>query len=689
MASTATAHPPARTAGLSSAEAARRLAEVGANAIEEATGPSIARRLAANFVQPLALLLWACAGLALVAEMPELAVAIALVVVVNALFSFFETYRAERAVSALRQMLPQRVRVRRDGAAADVASEDVVPGDVLLLAPGDRVAADADLLSATELRVDESALTGESRPVEPDRQVLAGTYVTGGTGEAVVTATGMQTRFGRIAALSQRTEHERSPLEHEIDRVVYIVAALAVTIGTVFFIVSGLTGRMDVQDRFVFAIGVTVALVPNGLLPTVTLSLAMASQRMAKRNALVRRLSAVETLGETTVICTDKTGTLTENQMTVQRVWTPGREYTVEGAGYEPFGRFRAMGEVIDPGPLAELLRAGQLCNDARLVHGADGWSVVGDPTEGALIVLAEKGGLHHRAESARAPRLREIPFSSERKRMTTLHRIGDERVAYVKGAAELILPRTTLSGQARAEAAEAEAAMERDALRVLACARRVLPDGAGDEADAIEQDLQFLGLVGMIDPPRPEVPEAVRRCREAGIRLIMVTGDSGRTAEAIARRIGMVDGEAHVVTGSDLAAIDDGELQRRLSERDVIFARIDPEQKLRLATVLREHGETVAMTGDGVNDAPALKHADMGVAMGSGTDVAKEAADLVLLDDNFSSIVAAVEEGRAVYDNMRRFIGYHFSSNVGELVPFLVWGISGGAVPLPSSSCR
>ena len=352
MATTATDRPPSRASGLSSGEAERRLAEAGPNQIEEAKGPSPARQLAANFVQPLALLLWACAGLALVAEMPELSVAIALVVVVNALFSFFETYRAERAVAALRQMLPQRVHVRRDSAAAEIASEEVVPGDVLLLAPGDRVPADGDLVSATELRVDESALTGESTPVEPERQVFAGSYVTGGTAEAVVTATGMRTRFGRIAALSQRTEPERSPLEHEIDRVVSIVAALAVTIGGIFFVMSGLTAGMGVRDRVVFAIGVTVALVPNGLLPTVTLSLAMASQRMARRNALVRRLSAVETLGETTVVCTDKTGTLTENQMTVQRVWTPERDYTVEGAGYEPFGRFRADGEVVDPSPL-------------------------------------------------------------------------------------------------------------------------------------------------------------------------------------------------------------------------------------------------------------------------------------------------------------------------------------------------
>jgi magnesium-transporting ATPase (P-type) len=677
--------PRSPAPGLSSAEAERRLAEEGPNRLAEQKGPSPARQLAANFVQPLALLLWACAALALLADMPQLSIAITAVIVINALFSFFEEYKAERAVSELQRLLPSQVHVRRDGAPVEIVSENVVPGDVLLLEPGDRVAADADLLTATDLRVDESALTGESTPVEPEKQVYASTFVTAGAGEALVTATGMQTRFGRIASLTQSTERERSPLELELDRVVRIVALLAVTIGGVFFVMAGLLHTMDVHDRFVFAIGVTVSLVPNGLLPTVTLSLALATQRMAKRNTLVRRLSSVETLGETTVICTDKTGTLTENQMTVQRIWTPDREYTVEGVGYEPFGRFRASGEVVDPAPLSELLRAGLLCNDARLLHDADEWSVVGDPTEGALVVLGEKGGLQHGREAARAPRLREIPFSSERKRMTTVHAIGDERVAYVKGAAELILPRTTLSPEAQAEVTAAEAAMEHDALRVLACARRVLPDDAGDDAAAIEQDLEFLGLVGMIDPPRPAVPEAIRRCRAAGIRLIMVTGDSGRTAEAIARGIGMVDGDVHVITGTELAAIDDAELQRRLSERDVIFARIDPEQKLRLAKVLREEGEIVAMTGDGVNDAPALKQADIGIAMGrGGTDVAKEAADLVLLDDNFASIVAAVEEGRAVYDNMRRFIGYHFSANVGEITAFLVWGLSGGAVPLP-----
>jgi Ca2+-transporting ATPase len=684
MAATATQLPHQPAPGLSAEEASRLLAQHGPNEIAEAKGPSHVRQFLANFVGLLALLLWAGAALALVAGMPELSVAIVVVILVNAVFSYFQEHRAEQAVAALRKMLPLRVRVRRDAETVEIANEEIVPGDVLLLAPGDRVAADADLLVASDLRVDESTLTGESARVAPEEHVLAGTYVTAGTAEALVTATGMATRFGRIAELAQQTQRERSPLERELDHLTRIVALLAVAIGGLFFVVATLAG-MGLTDRFVFAIGVTVALVPEGLLPTVTLSLALATQRMAKRNALVRRLSSVETLGETTVICTDKTGTLTENQMTAQRIWTPDGELTVEGAGYEPFGRFHADEGVIDPSPLVELLRAGLLCNDARLIHGQDGWSILGDPTEAALVVLAEKGGLRHEQEAARAPRLSELPFSSERKRMTTVHLVGDERVAYVKGAAEVILPRTTLTDEARGNASAAEAAMERDALRVLAVARRVLPADAGNDADAIEQHLEFLALVGMNDPPRPDVPDAVRRCREAGIRIIMVTGDNGRTAEAVARRIELLDGDVHIITGPELAALDDGELRRRLAERDVIFARIEPEQKLRLAELLRADGEVVAMTGDGVNDAPALKHADIGIAMGrSGTEVAKEAADLILIDDNFASVVAAVEEGRAVYDNIRRFAGYHFCSNVGELTPFLVWGISGGAVPLP-----
>jgi P-type Ca2+ transporter type 2C len=670
--------------GLSHEEARRRLVDAGPNLLEEAKRPSHVRHFTANLVHLFALLLWAGAVLALVAGMPQLSGAIVAVIFVNAVFAFVQEYRAERAVEALRRMLPFRVRVRRDGQPCEIPSEDVVPGDVLLLGPGDRVTADADLAVSSELRIDESTLTGESSPVDPEGRVFAGTFVTAGLGEAVVTSTGMATRFGHIAKLAQSTRRERSPLERELDRVTRLVALLSLTIGATFFVAAGLLG-MSLAHRAVFAIGVMVALVPEGLLPTVTLSLALATQRMAQRNALVRRLSSVETLGETTVICTDKTGTLTENEMTVQRIWTPAAEAEIEGVGYEPFGRFRSHGHVVDPSPFAELLRAGLLCNDARLTQADRGWSVLGDPTEGALVVVAEKGGLRHEQEAAAFPRVAEHPFSSERKRMTTIHLAGGGRVAYMKGAPEVILARAALDPNEQKQAEKAAAAMEESALRVLALARRTLAEEDTAAEDAVEHDLELLGLVGMIDPPRHEVPEAVRRCRRAGIRIIMVTGDNGRTAEAIARRIGLVGGSVHVVSGTDLAALDDGELSQLLAEPDVVFARIDPEQKLRLARVLRADGATVAMTGDGVNDAPALKEADIGLAMGrSGTEVAKEAADMILLDDNFASVVEAVEEGRAVYDNIRRFAGYHFCSNVGELIPFLVWGISGGAVPLP-----
>jgi magnesium-transporting ATPase (P-type) len=670
--------------GLTTAEARRRLAETGPNALAEPPRPSPLRGLAANFVHLFALLLWIGAALAWIGGEPELSAAIVGVIVLNAVFAFVQEYRAERAISALRLLLPQTARVRRDGSTVEVPAEELVPGDVLVLAAGDRISADAELVSSSALRVDESALTGESYPVEPEREVFAGTYVASGSAQALVTATGMRTRFGRIAELAQRVRRERSPLERELDRVTRFVAVFSVGVGLAFFVVAGLLG-MSLTTRFVFAIGVVVSNVPEGLLPTVTLSLAMATQRMARRNALVRRLSSVETLGETTVICTDKTGTLTANQMTAVRLWTPGDELEVEGAGYEPFGRFRRAGQVVDPRPWAELLRAGLLCNDARLVQAEGGWAVAGDPTEGALVVLAEKGGLRAEQEAALAPRLAEIPFDARRRRMTTVHLSEGVRVAYVKGAAEEIVARSSLPEVERRRVLDAARAMEHDALRVLAVARRDLPPDRDLEAAEVEADLELLGLVGMLDPPRPEVAEAVSRCRRAGIRVIMVTGDSGPTAAAIARRIGLAGDGARVVTGPELAAAGDAALRAIFAEGEVVFARIDPEQKLRLARVLRGDGEIVAMTGDGVNDAPALREADIGVAMGKrGTDVAREAADMVLLDDDFGSIVAAVEEGRAVWDNIRRFSAYHFCSNVGELFQFLVWGISAGAIPLP-----
>ena len=695
--------PPAASAlerpqpGLTSAEAQRRLAHTGPNVLVERGGPGWPSRFGRSLIHLFALLLWAAAALAWLAGTPALSAAIVGVILVNAVFSFAQEYRAERAVQALRQILPQRVRVRRDRRPREITADELVPGDLVLLSPGDRISADCTLATDFELKVDMSTLTGESRPVRrhvvhgrhgrtgieaPDR-VFAGTYVASGTGEALVTETGMRTELGRIAELTQATERHLSPLELEMTRVTRLVAVLSVSIGAAFFLLAGALG-MGLTERFVFALGVTVANVPEGLLPTVTLSLALATQRMARRNALVRRLSSVETLGATNVICTDKTGTLTANQMTVRRVWLAGgAELEVSGAGYAPEGAFNPRLPPIDRERLEELARAGGLCNDAALEQRDGGWSSVGDPTEAALLTLARKAGLDPERDAHRYPRRLEVPFDSERKRMTTVHDTPDGRVAYVKGAPSAIVPRTTLDADTRTKVLAAADSLARDSLRVLAIARRRV--ASEETAEELECDLELLGLAGMHDPPRPEVAGAIVRCRTAGIRIVMVTGDHGITAEAIAQRIGLIEGRASILEGGELDAIDDKALARELERPDVLVARVSPDQKIRIASVLHGAGYVVAMTGDGVNDAPALRTADIGVAMGrSGTDVAREAADIVLLDDNFASIAAAVEEGRAVYDNIRRFAQYHFSSNVAELMAFLAWGLSGGAIPLP-----
>jgi magnesium-transporting ATPase (P-type) len=683
--------------GLTTPEARDRLARVGPNVLAEAPPRHWLLRFGHNFVHLFALLLWAGAALALLSGQVPLAVAIVAVIVVNAVFSFAQEFRAERAVEALKQILPQAARVRRDGAVREIRAEHLVPGDVMLLEAGDKICADGTLRAAHELRVDMSALTGESEPVRrkadpepggPDGiesldRVFAGTHVVAGVGEAIVTTTGMATELGRIASLTQRAPRHPSPLELEMGRMTRVVAVLSVSVGAAFFLLAGTIG-MGTSERFVFAIGVIVANVPEGLLPTVTLSLALATQRMARRSALVRRLSAVETLGETTVICTDKTGTLTENEMTVRRVWLPGVEYDATGEGYAPGGELRPRHGAADDDALVELARAGALCNDATLAQREGRWELVGDPTEGALLTLARKAGLDLDDANHALPRRAELPFDSVRKRMTTVHAGPEGPLAYVKGAPAAIVARTGIAAADRRTVLAAADALARDSLRVLAIARRAdCPTGA--DADAIERDLELLGLVGMEDPPRPEVPDAVARCRAAGMRVIMVTGDHGLTAEAIARRIGLIDGDAHILDGAAIERLDEASLARELAQPDVVVSRVTPEQKLRIAEALRAHGEVVAMTGDGVNDAPALRAADIGVAMGrGGTDVAREAADIVLLDDNFATIAAAVEEGRAVYDNIRRFAQYHFSSNVAELMAFLAWGLSGGAIPLP-----
>jgi Ca2+-transporting ATPase len=709
-------------AGLSQAEAQARLRRFGPNTLREPPRMPLLRRFLANFTHLMALLLWAGGLIGFLAQMPQLGVAIWAVNLINGLFSFWQEYKAEQATAALRRLLPSYARVRRDGREERIPAELLVPGDLMLLAEGDHISADGRLVEETDLTVDQSTLTGEALPVRKTSEavladrlaraeipnlVFAGTSVAGGAGLAVVIATGMATEFGKIARLTQTVGEEPSPLQRELERVTRAIALLATGIGLVFFILAvGLAG-VDPATGFLFGMGMIVAFVPEGMLPTVTLSLALAVQRMARRHALVKRLSAVETLGCATVICTDKTGTLTQNELTVTGLWLAGRRLTVTGVGYAPAGDLREDGRALPvpvDGDLRQLLRAAGLCTDARLLppeNGAAQWTVLGDPTEAALRVVAAKGGLDLAAEERRWPRLRELPFDSRRKRMTTIHAApspdgGRPRLAFVKGAPLEILARCSqlqragravpLDAAWRAAAVRATDEYARAGLRVLAVAMRQLPDDLVEvTAETVERDLTLLGLVAMMDPPRPAVAAAVATCHRAGIRIIMITGDYGLTAESVARRIGILRRDrARLVTGAELETMDTAALRAALDE-EVIFARVAPEQKLRIVSTLQAMGHVVAVTGDGVNDAPALKQADIGVAMGlAGTDVAKEAADIILTDDNFASIVSAVEEGRAVYASIRKFAMYIFTSNMAEAAPFVAMLFARGALPLP-----
>ena len=706
----------ARRAGLNKAEVAERLARHGHNTL-----PRLQRRpwyfeLAANFIHLFALLLWAGAGLAWVAGMPQLAWAIIAVILINGLFSFWQEYQAERAAEALEALLPRQVTVRRDGQPQLAPTSEIAPGDLLLLSEGEATPADARLISAERLRINVSALTGESRPIPrtvesvgaaPDagavtlsNLVFAGTTVASGRGEAVVFATGANTEFGRIARLTQAQDERPSPLQLELKRVTRFVTILAVGLGIAFFVIGVKLGGLSPASGFLFAIGIIVANVPEGLLPTLTLALALGVKRMARRRALVKRLSAVETLGATTVILTDKTGTLTENEMTARELWAGGVNYHLSGTGYEPVGELsRRDGAEDGPAAVMEMLRAAALCCDAHLVPPQNDqrrWTAIGDSTEAAILVAAAKLDLSPEKLAA-WPRLAELPFDSTRKRMTTIQQIDGSAVACVKGAPGEIFARCVAirlrGGSApfddewRRRAGAAHDAMARRGLRVLAVATRsVAPNSQANDGwrvEDVERELTLLGLIAMEDPPRPEVPSAIAACRQAGVRVVMVTGDHGLTAAAIGREIGLSHGDPRVVTGAEINSLDVERLAALLDTNDVIFARVTPEHKLRLVEACQRKGEVVAVTGDGVNDAPALKRADIGVAMGiTGTDVAREAADMVLADDNFASIVAAIEEGRAVYDNVRKFVTYIFASNIPEIVPFIVFVLF--RIPLP-----
>ncbi|HLI39042.1 MAG TPA: cation-transporting P-type ATPase [Streptosporangiaceae bacterium] len=694
--------------GLDASEAARRLAAAGPNRLPRPRRRPVAAELAAQLANMFAVVLLVAAGLTFgiyFLSAPRdtsnlyLAFGITAVVVLNALIGFVQEHAAERTAEALQAMVPHQARVLRGGELAETPAEDLVPGDLLVLEAGDAVPADARVIEAHALSVELAALTGESQPsgrttepagagtaaAEARDGVFMGTSVTAGTGKAVVYATGLGTEFGRIYRLTAGLPPEPSPLQRQVADMARRVAAVAIGTGTLLFALRVVTGNPAALS-FVFALGVMVALVPEGLPATLSVSLAIGVRRMARRHALIKKLAAVEALGSTTVICTDKTGTLTKAEMTVQQVYASGRVHKVTGTGYAP------EGEVEDAAVVADVLRAGALCSDARLLapSGGQGWHVLGDTTEGAILVAAAKAGIDLPAEAARTPRVGAFPFDPGRKLMTTVHRVDGGFEAYMKGSPQAVLERCAdacwdgrtmpLDDGLRALIGEANDAMAGQALRVLAVARKAVasPRVSQDEA---EHGLTFLGLAGMSDPPRPEVTAAVAACRRAGITIYMVTGDYGLTAEAIARRVGITgEGPARVVSGADLDTMDDEALAGMLrAGSQVIFARVRPEHKLRVVATLEKLGEVVAVTGDGANDAPALKRASIGVSMGAdGTDVARSASVMVLLDDSFASIAAAVELGRAVYANIRRFLVYLFSHNLAELAPILAATFTG-----------
>ena len=699
--------------GLSPSEADARRSLYGANLLAPPPRVPLWRLLLSHITHLMALVLWAAGLLAFFVGYPALGLAIWVVVLINAAFSFWQEYRAQQAMQALSLLLPNYARLLRDNNEVRIPASEVVPGDILVLAEGDNIPADARVVEEFGLRTNNTTLTGEAIPsrktsdaslrddlteLEQPNLVFAGTSVVSGTGRAVVYTTGMLTQFGRIARLTQQIHEQPSPLQQEMRRLTRRIALIAVAVGAGVFWVGTLEVGLPRFEAFLLAIGIVVAAVPEGLSATVTLSLAIAVQRLAQRGVLVKKLAMVETLGTISVLATDKSGTLTQNQMTIREVWVAGQRLTVSGVGYEPRGEFTPFpAQSGVRAEIEELLTAAVLCNNARLnppTPDHPHWTCLGDQTEAALRVLALKGGLDDEDLAQQLPRVHELPFDARRKRMSTLHRSGQGVVAYVKGAPREIVQLCTsilrqgeivpLDEQARSLILAANDDYARRALRVLALARRSHPPQAGGYSpESVERELTFLGLVAMMDPPRPEVAEAIRCCREAGIRWAMITGDYGLTAESMARRIGMLaTSQPMILTGAELDPLSDVELQRLLGEHEIIFARMAPEHKLRLVAAFQALGEVVAVIGDGVNDAPALRKSDVGIVMGVvGTDVAKEAADVIITNDDFGTITTALAEGRAIYDNLRKFTTYIFASNVPEIAPFLLTALTG--IPL------
>jgi Ca2+-transporting ATPase len=720
--------------GLTSAEVERRLAQYGPNALTEAPPPTFLQMLWAQFNNFVVIMLIIAALIsAVLGEWIE-ASAIMAIVVLNAALGVIQERRAEQALAALRKLAAPEAHVIRDGSRQMVPSPQLVPGDLVLLEAGNYIPADVRLVEAVNLRVEEAALTGESVPVQKDAHAslgsdiplgdrkntaFMGTLVNYGRGKGVVVGTGMRTQIGMIAEMLQSVQNEPTPLQRRLEELGRTLGWGALAICALVFVLGWARGH-DPLDMFMIAVGLAIAAVPEGLPAVVTISLALGMREMIKRHALIRRLSSVETLGSATIICSDKTGTLTQNAMTVTRMWTDGQFIEITGNGYDPVGDFLVNRQPIDPNNYQGALTAlwvATLNNDADLEisgasNGKQTYRMVGDPTEGALIVAAVKAGGNSQGLNAAYPRVQEIPFDSERKRMITIHALQDPRAAdispfddnhnkpqgyaiTVKGAPDIVLNLcqryqrmddqvTVLDEAQRMRVLSANDSMSQDALRVLGLAYKVVVDLPDiQDVDFIEQDLIFTGLIGMIDPPRSEVPPALQIARHAGIRTVMITGDYSNTARAIAESIGLLEPGHQVLTGADLNQMDDKALQQQVEYTDV-FARVSPEHKMRIVEALRANGEVVAMTGDGVNDAPSIKRADIGVAMGiTGTDVAKESADMVLTDDNYASIVSAVEQGRIIYANIRKFVFFLLSSNVAEIMIIFLATLAGLPTPL------
>ena len=700
--------------GLTAAEAALRLQEQGPNQLTDVRGKSPWRLFAEQFTSVVIWVLIAAAVLSGV--MGELidAVAIVAIILINAVLGFAQESRAERSLAALRRMSNPMCRALRDGHLVSIDTHDLVTGDVIVVEAGDRISADARILSATpNFACEEASLTGEAAAIRKDAATLqdqttpiadrtnmlfTGTSVVEGKGQAVVTAIGMQTELGRIAGMIQQIPEQSTPLQRKLDALGRQLVIVSLGLVAIVFATEMLHGG-GFMSTLLVAVSLAVAAVPEGLPAVVTIALAMGVQRMSTRHALVRKLHSVETLGATTVICTDKTGTLTRNEMTVRTVVTPDATYAVTGIGYEPSGSIQVSGEDIDPGTHPDLmtaLRAGVLANAAELSQDEQGtWSVVGDPTEGAILVAAQKTGIDPATEGEGQPLVTELPFDARRKCMSMIRKSDSGRlIVYTKGAPDVILGfcRSVLVEGAivpmednlRHRLLTSNEQLAGQALRVLAVARRSLEDDDNDLApESLERDMTFLGLIAMMDPPRDEVRTAIAECAEAGIRTIMITGDHKATAVAIARDLGFFHEDSRALTGRELDELSDNTFNEQLPTV-VVYARVAPEHKLRIVRAWRKRGEIVAMTGDGVNDAPAIKEADIGIAMGiTGTDVTKEVADMVITDDNFASIVAAVEEGRAIYDNILKFVHYLLSCNLGEIILMFLASVLGQPVPL------